>query len=294
LNIQDLNESQIDVDGLIARIRDADTDEKKQACIDEYNQYNGYLKTWENILSAYLNKPVETTRHNTGIGIVTMPEPVFTMNPKFLLGDFLNKLRKEPNYKLADVWTWDVTQGSRYYDRILEIVSQSNYRNDKNLFLYNLNNLDPACKKRICETYANFYNLIPNIDEIKVSNAPGAANANRQKFNNINQAFCVEVLLNLAITPQFPIGNADTIIEGFIKKRVAGNFLDVVRPFFNANINYHPLISEVNVIAENGKIIQQPETIISSVNAKDITPQETALQTGGDKYLIDLINIKII
>jgi hypothetical protein len=64
-----------------------------------------------------------------------------------------------------------------------------------------------------------------------------------------------------------------------------------VRPFFNANINYHPLISEVNVIAENGKIIQQPETIISSVNAKDITPQETALQTGGDKYLIDFTPI---
>ena len=280
----------IDVDAFKAQIIAANTEVQKQTCIDEYNKYMGYFKTCENTLSMYLNPPVTTQKHSQMKGITTAPEVVHTMNPKFQMNDILNKLRKEPNYKAADVWTWDIPQGPRYYERILEIVTASDYRNDKNLFLYNLNNLDPDCKQKICETYAYFYEAIPSITDIK-ANSTGSANVNRQKFTNISQAFCVEVLLNLAMNPVLPNGNADTIIEGFIKKRVAGkSFFDKIGKF-DANLNYHPIISDVNVIQENAIIIQQSETIISSVNAKNITPGETALQSGGDKYLIDFTPI---
>jgi hypothetical protein len=240
-------------------IGDGDIQEKKK-CIVEYNEFMAKCRTVENMLTMYIG-PANASGTSA--------------NTKFDVTSAVNKLRAQPSYKAAETWTWDITQGQRYYERLIDAVADTNYRNDKNLFLYNLQNLDEACKKSIAEVYGNLYVKLPEIQTIYAAQTPSTNNStvNRQKFTNVVQSFCVEILLNCCPTPPSLTQagkSVDEIITEFIKKTIIPRgTLFSTQPKENnlkAGLNYYPFISEVNIIDENQKVVTDQAGLVNSVD----------------------------
>lgn len=240
----------------------------KKQCIVEYNEFMAKCRTVENMLTMYIG-PASASG---------------TADTKFDVTSAVNKLRAQPAYKAAETWSWDITQGQRYYERLIDAVAGTNYRNDKNLFLYNLQNLDESCKKSIAEVYGNLYVKLPEIQTIYAAQTSSTNNAtvNRQKFTNVVQSFCVEILLNCCPTPPSLTQagkSVDQIITEFIKKTIIPRgTLFSAQPKGNnlkTGLNYYPFISEVNVIDENQKVVTDQAGLVNSVDI-DITetPQD--------------------
>ena len=253
---------------------------KKQSVIDKYNEFMSNINTFLNTIDTYVNK--------------SSGESIFSF--KSLLPTFT----KSPAYKAAQVWTWDISISSRYLDRLIEYVTTSGYKNDKNIFLYNLHNLDEECKQAIARTYANLYAAIPGFKEKiilqetekrngKLSGLIGIfkssrkeATVNLQKFSNVIQSFCVEVLLNLQV---IDINEIDNNITKFISKSIAREGLRYPKlNELSSDNNYFPIIADVNIINENNEIIREPTIIISSINGVD-TNSDT-LPDNEDKLVI--------
>jgi len=230
--------------------------EKRISVISEYNEILSKIQNVENIIGQYISEPNSD------------PKGDYSAVIKFDFGKLLEKFRKDPLYKFASDWTWDINISTRFFDRLIGI---SNYKNDKNIFLYNLNNLDDDLKKTIVEVFANFYKLLNDNTNLEImdknisSNQPKPPKpVNYIKFKNIMQSFCVEVLLNLgSVLDGVAISEYPDIITEFLKK-----------PIDYANI---PSIAEINIIEENNKIIEKPDEFISTVNAYE----ETTITTGG-------------
>ena len=243
---------------------------KKQSVIDKYNEFMSNINTFLNTIDTYVNK--------------SNGESIF--NFKSLLPTFT----KSPAYKAAQVWTWDISISSRYLDRLIEYVTTSGYKNDKNIFLYNLHNLDEECKQAIARTYANLYAAIPVFKEkiILQETAKGKtalsgligifkssrkeATVNLQKFSNVIQSFCVEVLLNLKVIDTNEI---DKNITTFISKSIAIESLRY--PIGNkiTDKNYFPIIADINIISENNNIITGNTLINSSTSVIDTLVSDT-------------------
>lgn len=275
-----INNFKGDLAGFKTKVRNANSIEKKQSAVDKYNAFMSNIQTFLNTVNIYIN---------TSDG-----------SSKFNFSSLLPNFTKLPAYKAAQVWTWDISISSRYLDRLTEYVTAKNYKNDKNIFLYNLHNLDEECKQAIATTYAKLYAAIPEfkkkIDlqdkEIKRGNLTNiisgifkssrkTESVNLQKFSNVIQSFCVEVLLNLHVIDTNEI---DKNITNFISKSIANEFLRY--PIGNkiTDKNYFPIIADVNIINENNKIIREPTIIISSINGVD-TNSDT-LTDNEDKLVI--------
>jgi len=246
-----------DVDALRTRVSAAVDEQAKQECIDIYNKFMSDCQTCEKTLQTYIGTATGATSVET----------------QFNFANLLNTLKKQPSYKSASDWTWDIPQGARYYDRLMDIIAESNYKNDKNVFLYNLNNLDTECKQKIVQTYANLYTNVSKLPFVRTTQVPtNTATVNLQKFNNVVQSFCVEVLLNLGDAPPvLTAGRVDEIITEFIKKRIPlPKFRFPTGNTKRDDTNYYALISEVNIIEENNKLIETPELIVSCSTVEKI------------------------
>lgn len=261
---------------------------KKQSVIDKYNEFMSNINTFLNTIDTYVNE-----RNGESIFSFKSLLPTFT---------------KSPAYKAAQVWTWDISISTRYLDRLIEYVTKSGYKNDKNIFLYNLHNLDEECKQTIATTYANLYNAIPffkekiilqetaqNEGRLHLSEKIGIfkssrkdATVNLQKFSNVIQSFCVEVLLNLKVIDTNEI---DKNITKFISKQIARPELRY--PELNKlsyDNNYFPIIADINIISENNNIITGNTLINSSTSVIDTLVSDTQDEDDNQDNLVIISN----
>jgi hypothetical protein len=268
---------QFDVANFLIRIEQAyrtNDINLKKSIIAEYNDFMAKCETVENQISMYINSPKAARNRNIGTA-------------KFDLPSVLAKLKSQPAYKAAENWTWDISQGARYYERIVQALADTNYKNDKNVFLYNLQNLDETCKKEIADAYGYVYINLPNIPQIYATrDVDDVTLVNRQKFVNVVQSFCVEVLLNCCPTPPNISGvgkTVDQIITQFIKKTIP--LKSVPSPTENIILddnNYYAFISEVNIINENYKVINKTAETINSVDIENSSGEYQELETRVD------------
>lgn len=249
-------------------VSNANTLPEKQTVVNKYNTFMSNVNTLLNTITIYVK--------DDGI-------------TKFNFSSLLSKFTKLPAYKAAEKWTWDISISSRYLDRLIKYVTTKNYKNDKNIFLYNLHNLDEECKQAIAITYANLYAAIPlfkqkiNSQEteekqgtifsskigIFKSTRSDAATVNLQKFSNVIQSFCVEVLLNLKVINGGEIEEIERNILKFLLQPVAHEGLRYPTGNKMSTNNYFPIIADSNIINENNEIIRTPQTIVSSINGID-------------------------
>lgn len=260
-----INKFKGDLEDFKIEVLNANTTQTKQIVVNKYNEFISITQTLLNTINIYVDKTNGNSKFNFSLLL-----PTFT---------------KSPAYKAAQVWTWDISISSRYLDRLIEYVTAKNYKNDKNIFLYNLHDLDEECKQAIATTYAKLYAAIPDfktkidlqdkaIQSGKLSDritgifksSRKTATVNLQKFSNVIQSFCVEVLLNLHVIDTNEI---EKNITTFISKSIAIESLRY--PIGNkiTDKNYFPIIADVNIINENNKIINEPNIIMNSVNGID-------------------------
>ena len=246
-------------DSIIANFPIDTADETiKQDYINKFNQMMIELQNIVNTLMLYID--------DNGNMTISIAETITFM-------------KKQPSYKATE-WTWDISTTARYYQRLKSIVLTTNYRNDKHVFLYNLNNLDEDIKIAITQTYAHLYTILNDVQGVSLnqSTVGKKTKIDLQKFVNVVQSFCVEVLLNLGNPTPASI-NVDNIIQTFLKKPIptdhgtttsttSSSMASTISPPqqlhpYNANINYYPIIEETNIVDENNTIILNPLIIIS-------------------------------
>ena len=127
----------------------------------------------------------------------------------------LKNFKKTIPYVNALSWKWDNNTGRRQWEILTNVLDGKNYKNDRNIFLYNLNSLPIILKQKIAYLYFKFYNIIQSI-----SSEP--SDISTLKFKAISLSFCVEVLLTMGgdggppttITSQQIVDTMDTFISG--------------------------------------------------------------------------------
>jgi hypothetical protein len=126
----------------------------------------------------------------------------------------LNNFKKSSIYNSANTWSWDTSSITRRELPLLTNINEpKNYGADRNIFLYNLNNLDNTTKQKIAYLFKTYYDYIIEKSEIIVpSNINDYFIANEisksgqinnlkfgdvqfTKFKAVSVSFCIENLL---------------------------------------------------------------------------------------------------
>jgi hypothetical protein len=147
--------------------------------------YNRYITQYENIRKIY-----ETAN--------SVNEGLFYSK----ITDF----KKSNIYKRAAEWTWDINISSREV-AFMENDATSTYKSDRNIFLYNLNEIDDIFKQKITFIYYKYYTFLldrctltttQNLnDNFKNGTAGPISERSYIKFRAVALSFCTEVLLTL-------------------------------------------------------------------------------------------------
>jgi hypothetical protein len=118
----------------------------------------------------------------------------------------ITDFKKSNIYKRAAEWTWDINISSREV-AFMENDATSTYNSDRNIFLYNLNEIDDIFKQKITFIYYKYYTFL--LDRCSLT-TPQNLNENFKngtdgpilersyiKFRAVALSFCTEVLLTL-------------------------------------------------------------------------------------------------
>ena len=122
-----------------------------------------------------------------------------------LFGDKIRAFKKSNIYKRAAEWTWDINISSREV-AFMENDATSTYKSDRNIFLYNLNEIDDIFKQKITFIYYKYYTFL--LDRCTLTTAvtlnENFKNGTNEigarpyiKFRAVALSFCTEVLLTL-------------------------------------------------------------------------------------------------
>lgn len=99
--------------------------------------------------------------------------------------------KKSSIYKYADTWKWDTSLvKNRDLSRISNIMDPTIYGADRNIFLYNINDLPVDIKRKITTIFYGLYERIMNMPM-------ETQTVQDNRFKAIASSFCVEVLLTL-------------------------------------------------------------------------------------------------
>lgn len=224
------------------------------------------------------------------ISIVENVEAIYAKIKSTTLDDYNNKLlalTKQPVYKAANDWKWDINVSSRDVIMLSDITSVKNYKLDRNIFLYNLNELDDDIKLKIAWIYYQTYNLLynlflekitpTNINEYLINNNQIITDRNIVKFKAVSLAFCVEVLLT--------IGGGNNIKNIGGKDITHYNIIQILDKFITLNNK-----KIQNVLITDGIIVKEDLHIIKSkkLNQRggDISnyQEENAFTQGSDLF----------
>jgi hypothetical protein len=192
-----------------------------------------------------------------------------SVNPLFAKEMLIRALKKQPSYKSIVKWTWDISLGSRAINDLRILVGFTNYRNDINVFLYNITNLDHNLKHHITDVYTHLYRYIPTLTNIVVSPKNNKYPVKKQKFVDIVQSFCIEVLVNIGtVIPAEGRSLIDEYITTYVKKSLFYDEINKRGPVecdgsyftkYDESINGSKLLSEAALISENTDIIEDEE-----------------------------------
>ena len=146
--------------------------------------YNRYITQYENIRKIYeTSNSVDTALFNTKIT------------------DF----KKSNIYKRAAEWSWDINISSREV-AFMENDATSTYKSDRNIFLYNINELDDIFKQKVTFIYYKYYTFLldkctfttpENLNDNFKNGYGQIAERSYIKFRAVSLSFCTEVLLTL-------------------------------------------------------------------------------------------------
>ena len=156
-----------------------------------------------------LYNEINTTIENTNKLIEGVIKKFNNENSKIL-----KNFKKSVAYVNALSWQWNNMLGKRQWELLTNILDVKGYKSDRNIFLYNLNDLPELVKQKIAYLYFRFYNVITPL-------SPEQTNISELKFKAITLSFCVEVLLTMGgngvdgvLTPQQIIDTMDGYISG--------------------------------------------------------------------------------
>ena len=146
--------------------------------------YNRYITQYENIRKIYeTSNSVDTALFNAKIT------------------DF----KKSNIYKRAAEWSWDINISSREV-AFMENDATSTYKSDRNIFLYNINELDDIFKQKVTFIYYKYYTFLldkctfttpENLNDNFKNGDGQIAERSYIKFRAVSLSFCTEVLLTL-------------------------------------------------------------------------------------------------
>ena len=186
----------------------------------------------------------------------------------------MNNFTKSHIYKTADKWNWNVNLSSRELLLYSDHSNKSIYGEDRNIFLYNLNNLDDDIKQKLSfiyyKEYQGLFNLFNALEPPLDSFVNGYDNRNRpiqmtrrvyDKFKSISLAFCIEVLLTIGGDAGV-IGTSSTNNPSHLDiTKLMDNFLVTIPQRFN-------LINDALVVQEDNNYNLSPVTELESITSE--------------------------
>jgi len=182
--------------------------------LDEYQNISLNSVAQLNVDTQYqeiivLYNEINTTIENTNKLIEGVIKKFNNENSKIL-----KNFKKSVAYVNALSWQWNNMLGKRQWELLTNILDVKGYKSDRNIFLYNLNDLPELVKQKIAYLYFRFYNVITPL-------SPEQTNISELKFKAVTLSFCVEVLLTMGgngvdgvLTPQQIIDTMDGYISG--------------------------------------------------------------------------------
>jgi hypothetical protein len=172
----------------------------------------------------------------------------------------LNKhLKKNPTFGLILAWrTANVPKCNLWvqYNNVLEMTSA--YINDKNIFLYELANLDDDSKEKICNVYLKLFNTI------KIPANVAGSSALQAKLQQNVLSFCLEVFINLG--PFVKNEGERTNIKIAIDSYLVADTIQIVPP---EDVPYNNSVAPVSEF-----ILNRFSEVIKELNALNSTKTE--------------------
>jgi hypothetical protein len=222
--------------------------------------------------------------------------------------------KKSHIYKTAAEWTWDVDISNRQVERMANIENSENYKTDRNIFLYNLNQLNEDVKLRIAWIYYQLYtNLVIRCNTTTensgdntvthfVNNVKPLGIRSYKKFRAVCLSFCIEVLLNLGGGSGLNIEGSSvsgigivTLLDDFLKKNSDAISLLITDAIVVSEDNdYNQAVNKGSTVSEDSEvdsgikdIVDINEQPLSNTEVTDSIPVPPNLPviTGGGQHI---------
>ncbi len=209
----------------------------------------------------------------------TIGQPIFDTK----ISDF----KKSNIYKRAVEWTWDINISSR--DIVYLESDPMKHNSDRNIFLYNLNELDDIFKQKIAFIYYNYYKFLldkctqttpENLNEHFKNGDGNIPERSYIKFRAVSLSFCIEVLLSFGGSGfNFNRGTDSVTNEQLSPNTIVG----VMETFLTNNPNtISRLLKDDVIIEEDTKYNNETNKITA-----EILPTEAQYIMKEENQLID-------
>ena len=208
------------------------------------------------------------------------------INSVDLVQSEIKNLTKSQIYKASSLWTWDSTDITRRNLFLLQDVTESrNFGSDRNIFLYNLNDLDVETKRNITTLYYEYYSFILNEGSPRIVSTSRNGSENNmeipqfEKFKAVSLCFSVEVLLCL--------GSEGTLQTEMVNKS-GSDIRRVINNFASKSIKNSQLTDQM-VVKQNREYNKQIQQKIfeggldSFTNTEFINPSSTGSFSTGTR-----------
>lgn len=205
---------------------------------------------------------------------------------------------KSEIYKRSLNWTWDINLSSRDVANLADTTNPLNYSTDRNIFLYNINELNILLKQKL--TYLYYYNYTKLLERCIVTteqnlntkfklNELNKSVLNHRyyvKFRAVSLAFCIEVLLALGENGVKPNPNSKRILTPKEISDTMDNFLSKDPKTISTLLKDDLIVGEDNAynratikydIESYPDAIPDPETNITTIIGDDIDIPTTNL-----------------
>ena len=205
--------------------------------------------------------------------------------------------KKSNIYKSAAIWTWDLNLSSREVIILSDPTNPVNYKTDRNIFLYNLNELDNDLKQKIAYVYYKEYEGLYSLCLVTTDGQNGNLNTNftngyskkigsttpnplsdrgYTKFRAVSLAFCIEVLLTLGGGEGLSARPGVTPVPHINVTQVMENFLTRLPP------EYTILINDGLIVQEDDNYNRSPDKGTTDSGVDEVVPD-----TDNDKSIPD-------
>jgi hypothetical protein len=172
----------------------------------------------------------------------------------------LNNLKKTLIYTSAANWDWNTGSITRRDLATLTVNTETkNYGTDRNIFLYNIDNIDDIIKQKIVFLFKNYYEFILSKCEVIVPTNINTyfiqtklvkgvkenitfGDVQFTKFKAVSLSFCAEIMISLG-------GNGVNL--GSVKQLNPKQILDIIDSFLSKDDSYNQLLHDNAIVQED-------------------------------------------